>query len=81
MLLLEVLIYIYIYIYIYEITCFFGFCLFVCLFLRQYDSTIFSFFVRIEYLGINDAKRRPRLNTAYIATVFSRLLVGLSLDF
>ena len=41
-------------------------------FLRQYDSTIISFCVRIEYSGIDDAKRRPKLNTAHIATVFSR---------
>ena len=41
-------------------------------FLRQYDSTIISFCVRIEYSGVDDAKRRPKLNTAHIATVGSR---------
>ena len=40
---------------IYEVTCFFGFCLF--LFLRQYDSTIISFCVRIEYSASMTQKR------------------------
>ena len=43
---------------IYEVTCFFGFCLFVCFFfLLQYDSTIISFCVRIEFSASMRQKR------------------------